>query len=189
MHIFTQEPEEYREYEWNRLPELVPSMVFKTRVRDESLEGSNPYRWQDVNSYEIFGNKKVLLFSLPGAFTPTCDTWQLPRFEELASHFYAQGIDDIYCISVNDSFVMNKWAQSQNLRHVKVLPDGSAAFTRSMQMVVDKDNLGFGERSWRYAVVVDNGTITHWFLEHGKEDNCEEDPYEYTNPEFILDML
>ena len=189
MHIFTQEPDEYREYSWNRLPEIVPSIVFKTRVKDESLEGSNPYRWQDVNSYEIFGNKKVLLFSLPGAFTPTCDTWQLPRFEELAEEFYAQGFDDIYCISVNDSFVMNKWAQSQKLEHVKVLPDGSAAFTNAMQMDVQKDNLGFGVRSWRYAIVVENGTITHWFLEHGKEHDTDEDPYEYTNPEFILDVI
>ena len=126
MHIFTEEPNEYREHSWNRLPEIVPSIVFKTRVKDESLEGSNPYRWQDVNSYDIFAGKRVLLVSLPGAFTPTCDTMQLPRLEELAEDFYAQGFDDIYCISVNDSFVMNKWAQSQKLEHVKVIPDGSA---------------------------------------------------------------
>lgn len=186
MHIFTTE---YRGYVWNQLPALVPSVVFKTRVRDDSIEGSNPYRWQDVSSYEIFGGKKVLLFSLPGAFTPTCDTMQLPRFEELAEEFYLQGFDDIYCLSVNDAFVMNKWAESQNLEHVKVLPDGSAEFTRAMEMDVQKDNLGFGVRSWRYAVVVENGTITHWFLEEGKEHDAKEDPYEYTNPEFILDAI
>jgi peroxiredoxin len=189
MKIFTQDVEEYTEYSWNRLPAVVPVVVFKTRVRDESIEGSNPYRWQDLNSYEIFGNKKVLLFSLPGAFTPTCDTMQLPTFERLADSFYATGIDDIYCISVNDAFVMNKWAESQSLQNVKVLPDGSGEFTCAMQMEVSKDNLGFGVRSWRYAIIVENGTITHWFLEDGKEDNAENDPYAYTNPEYILNEI
>lgn len=191
MRIFTLKAESDRGYgTWaHRFPRIVPSVLFRTRVRDDSIEGSNPYRWGYLSSYEIFGSKKVLVFSLPGAFTPTCDTMQLPLFEKLAEEFYLQGFDDIYCLSVNDAFVMNKWAESQNLKHVKVLPDGSAEFTRGMKMDVQKDNLGFGVRSWRYAMVVENGTITHLFLEDGKEDDAEEDPYDYTNPAFILDRL
>ena len=171
---------------WNPLPNLVPSVVFHTRVRDESIEGPNPYRWQDVNTFELFGNKKVLVFSLPGAFTPTCSTFQLPNFEKLAPDFYAKGFDEIYCVSVNDSFVMNKWAAENNLEYVRVIPDGNGHFTEKMEMLVDKENLGFGRRSWRYACVVENGSITTWFVEEGKEDNCGDDPYLYTNPEYIL---
>ena len=189
MNIYTTDVAEYVDYAWRQLPAVVPSVVFKTRVRDESVTGSNPYRWQDVNSFEVFAGKRVLVFSLPGAFTPTCDTMQLPRFEELAEEFYQAGIDDIYCISVNDSFVMNKWAESQNLQNVKVLPDGNKQFTTDMDMLVTKENLGFGERSWRYAVIVNNGTITDWFIEDGKERDAEEDPYHYTNPDFILETL
>jgi peroxiredoxin len=171
---------------WNPLPNLVPSVVFHTRVRDESIGGSNPYRWQDVNSFELFGSKKVLVFSLPGAFTPTCSTFQLPNFEKLAPDFYGKGFDEIYCVSVNDSFVMNKWAAENNLEYVRVIPDGNGKFTEGMEMLVDKENLGFGRRSWRYACVVENGQVTTWFIEEGKEDNCGDDPYLYTNPEYIL---
>jgi peroxiredoxin len=173
----------------DNLPTVVPSVVFKTRVRDESIEGDNPYRWEDVTSFDLFAGKRVILFSLPGAFTPTCSTMQLPGFEELAMRFYSHGIDDIYCLSVNDSFVMNCWAKDQKLEHVKVIPDGSAEFTSGMNMEVYKDNLGFGIRSWRYAVVVDNGKIEKWFVEPGKEDNCETDPYGETDPYTILHWL
>jgi peroxiredoxin len=151
--------------------------------------GDNPYRWQDVSTWELFAGKKVLLFSLPGAFTPTCSTYQLPNFEKLAPDFYAKGFDEIYCISVNDAFVMNRWAKENNLEYVRVIPDGSGDFTRKMEMSVQKDNLGFGERSWRYACVVQNGEITDWFIEEGKEDNCADDPYLYTNPEYILSRV
>lgn len=173
----------------SHLPSLVPVVTFKTRVRDETVEGPNPYRWQDVNSYELFGNKKVVLFSLPGAFTPTCSTYQLPGFEQNFEKFRELGIDEIYCVSVNDSFVMNKWAQDQNLKHVKVIPDGSGLFTSQMNMLVQKDNLGFGVRSWRYAVIIENGNITKWFIEPGIEHNCETDPYGETSPENILQYL
>lgn len=173
----------------DNLPTVVPSVVFKTRVRDESIDGDNPYRWEDVTSFDLFAGKRVILFSLPGAFTPTCSTMQLPGFDELAMSFYSHGIDEIYCLSVNDSFVMNKWAESQNLEYVKVIPDGSAEFTSGMNMEVYKDNLGFGIRSWRYAVVVDNGKIEKWFIEPGKEDNCETDPYGETDPYTILHWL
>lgn len=173
----------------DQLPAVVPAVVFKTRVRDESVEGPNPYRWQDVTSYEYFGNKRVVLFALPGAFTPTCSTYQLPGFENNFELFKNFGIDDIYCLSVNDSFVMNKWASDQNLQHVKVIPDGSGEFTSKMNMLVQKDNLGFGVRSWRYAVIVNNGNIEKWFIEPGIEHNCQTDPYGVSAPENILAYL
>lgn len=172
-----------------QLPTIVPAVTFKTRVRDESIEGPNPYRWQDVTSYDYFAGKRVVLFSLPGAFTPTCSTYQLPGFEQKFDEFKQLGIDDIYCVSVNDSFVMNKWAQDQKLQHVKVIPDGSGLFTFGMNMLVTKDNLGFGLRSWRYAVIITNGTIEQWFIEPGREDECETDPYGETSPENILAYL
>ena len=181
---------------WNKnddntqeLPEVVPSVVFKTRVRDESIGGDNPYRWEDKTSFDYFGGKRVVLFSLPGAFTPTCSTYQLPGFEEKFAEFKALGIKDIYCISVNDAFVMNCWAKLQKIKKVKMIPDGSAEFTRKMEMNVKKDNLGFGERSWRYACVINNGKIEKWFVEPGFEDNAEEDPYGETSPENVLAWL
>jgi len=171
------------------LPEVVPSVVFKTRVRDESIGGPNPYRWEDKTSFDYFANKRVVLFSLPGAFTPTCSTYQLPGFEENFARFKELGIKEIYCVSVNDAFVMNCWAKMQKIKKVKLIPDGSAEFTRKMEMNVQKDNLGFGERSWRYACVVNNGKIEKWFIEPGMEDNAGEDPYGETSPENILAWL
>ncbi len=171
------------------LPEVVPSVVFKTRVRDESIGGDNPYRWEDKTTFDYFAGKRVVLFSLPGAFTPTCSTYQLPGFEEKFAEFKALGIKDIYCISVNDAFVMNCWAKMQKVKKVKMIPDGSAKFTRKMKMDVQKDNLGFGARSWRYACVVNNGKIEKWFIEPGIEDNAAEDPYGETSPENILVWL
>jgi peroxiredoxin len=167
----------------------VPNVIFKTRVRDESVGGSNPYRWQDMTTDDYFKSRRVVVFSLPGAFTPTCSTYQLPGFEKGFTDFTAHGIDDIYCMSVNDSFVMNAWAKQQDLENVKVIPDGSAQFTRLMGMLVSKDNLGFGARSWRYAMVVNDGVIEAWFEEPGREDNCESDPYGETAPENVLNYL
>lgn len=172
-----------------RLPEIVPAVVFKTRVRDDSIEGPNPFRWEDKSTYDYFAGKRVVLFSLPGAFTPTCSTYQLPGFEQNFAEFKSLGIKDIYCLSVNDAFVMNCWAKDQKIKKVKMIPDGSANFTREMQMGVYKDNLGFGVRSWRYACVVNNGLIEKWFVEPGMEDNCESDPYGETSPDNILNWL
>jgi peroxiredoxin len=138
---------------------------------------------------ELFDGKRVILFSLPGAFTPTCSAYQLPGFEEKYDDFIGLGIDDIYCISVNDGFVMNAWAQDQNIEKVKLIPDGNAYFTRSMGMLVNKSNLGFGDRSWRYAMVVDNGIISKLFLEEGMRDNADSDPYEETTPEKVLEYV
>ena len=173
----------------HELPEVVPSVVFKTRVRDDSIEGPNPFRWEDKTSFDYFGGKRVILFSLPGAFTPTCSTYQLPDFENSYDAFKSFGIDEIYCVSVNDAFVMNCWAQQQGVENVKMIPDGSGKFTRKMRMNVYKDNLGFGERSWRYACIVENGKIVKWFIEPGMEDNCEDDPYGRTDPAKILEYV
>lgn len=170
-------------------PKVVPSVVFKTRVRDDSIEGPNPFRWQDISSFDLFAGKRVVLFSLPGAFTPTCSTYQLPGFEENFAEFKALGIKDIYCISVNDAFVMNAWAKQQKIKKVKVIPDGNAEFTRGMGMEVGKFNLGFGYRSWRYAAVVNNGTIEQWFIEPGYGFDVETDPYGETSPQNVLAWL
>jgi peroxiredoxin len=188
IHCSKLEREDYTDG-WRSLPSTLPVVTFRTRVYDSTVAEPNPYTWKNLTSWDFFGGGRVLIFSLPGAFTPTCDTFQLPRFEELAPEFYEKGINDIYCVSVNDAFVMNQWAKSQNLSHVTVLPDGSGHFTRAMDMQVQKDNLGFGERSWRYAVIADNGNITDWFIEEGKTDDAEEDPYLYTNPEYILSKI
>jgi peroxiredoxin len=140
-------------------------------------------------SKDLFSGKRVVIFSLPGAFTPTCSAYQLPGFEENYGSFRDLGIDAIYCISVNDSFVMNAWAQDQNIQNVKLIPDGNAYFTRSMGMLVNKSNLGFGERSWRYAAVVKDGIIEKLFVEDGKRDNADTDPYEATTPENVLNYV
>ena len=140
-------------------------------------------------SSELFKGKRVVIFSLPGAFTPTCSAYQLPGFEENYGTFRDLGIDAIYCISVNDAFVMNAWAQDQNIQNVKLIPDGNAYFTRSMGMLVSKSNLGFGERSWRYAAVVNDGIIEKLFVEDGQRDNANTDPYEATTPENVLNYV
>jgi peroxiredoxin len=140
-------------------------------------------------SAELFNNKRVVIFSLPGAFTPTCSAYQLPGFEENYGTFRDLGIDAIYCISVNDAFVMNAWKQDQNIQNVQLIPDGNAYFTRSMGQLVTKTNLGFGERSWRYAAVVDNGIIEKLFEEAGRTDNAATDPYEISTPENVLEYV
>ncbi len=167
----------------------LPDVTFKTRVRDESVGGPNPFRWEDKTTADYFEGKRVVLFSLPGAFTPTCSTHQLPDFEKLYNGFQEKGIDEIYCISVNDAFVMNAWGKQQGLKNVKLIPDGSGEFTRKMGMLVGKDNLGFGMRSWRYAAIVDDGRVEAWFEEPGFSDNCETDPYGESSPQNLLDKI
>ena len=189
IHCHPSEYEMYADQRWASIPTVVPSVVFQTRVRDETIEGPNPYRWEKKTTFDYFAAKRVIVFSLPGAFTPTCSTYQLPGFEELYPTFMNRGIDEIYCISVNDAFVMNKWGIDQGIKDVKLICDGNAEFTRGMNMDVRKENLGFGTRSWRYAMVVNNGLIESFFVEAGKEDDHEEDPYEYTIPYNVLDHL
>lgn len=171
------------------LGKKIPFVTFRTRVRDDSIEGPNPFRWEDKTSDDYFSDKRVVLFSLPGAFTPTCSTFQLPDFEKLHGEFQAEGIDEIYCISVNDAFVMNAWAKAQGVENTKVIPDGSGEFTRKMGMLVAKNNLGFGMRSWRYGAVVDNCVVEQWFEEDGFSDNCNTDPYGVSSPQNILEQL
>ncbi|HHI88947.1 MAG TPA: peroxiredoxin [Hellea balneolensis] len=167
----------------------VPNVVFKTRVRDESLGGDNPFRWQDLSTDDIFKDKTIVLFSLPGAFTPTCSTSHLPRYEALYEDFKAQGVDEVICLSVNDAFVMYQWGLKQNRKNVFLLPDGSGTFTRMMGMLVDKDNLGFGMRSWRYSMLVENGEIRKMFIEPGFSDNCPTDPFEVSDADTMLNYL
>lgn len=167
----------------------VPEVTFKTRVRDESIGGENPYRWQDVTTSELFGGKKVVVFALPGAFTPTCDSTHLPGYEKAYEQFKGLGIDEVYCLSVNDAFVMNKWGQSQNVKNVKLIPDGSGLFTKGMGMLVKKDNLGFGERSWRYSMYVEDGEIKELFAEPGFSNDCPTDPFELSDAGTMLAYL
>ena len=167
----------------------IPDVTFQTRVRDDSLGGDNPFKWEAKTSSDYFANKRVILFSLPGAFTPTCSTFQLPDFNKLYDDFKEFGIDEIYCISVNDSFVMNAWAKHHDIGKVKVIPDGSGEFTRKMGMLVKKDNLGFGLRSWRYAVIIENNEIIQSFIEAGFKDDAEDDPYVVSSPQNILKYL
>ena len=167
----------------------LPDATFKTRVRDEAVGGPNPYRWQDRTTADYFKGKRAVIFSLPGAFTPTCSTYQLPDFEKLADDFKAKGIDAIYCISVNDAFVMNAWGKQQGLKNVQLIPDGTGEFTRKMGMLVCKDNLGFGMRSWRYAAIVNDGVVEAWLEEPGFADLCETDPYGESSPQNVLETL
>ncbi len=164
----------------------VPDVVFKTRVRDESVPGPNPFRWQDLSTPDLFGGKRVVLFSLPGAFTPTCSTSHLPRYEELYEEIKSLGVDAVICLSVNDAFVMFQWGKQQNAQNVFLLPDGNGEFTRKMGMLVDKSNLGFGMRSWRYSMVVNDGAIEKMFIEPGYGDNAPSDPFEVSDADTML---
>ena len=163
----------------------VPDITFKTRVEDE--EGN--FGWKDVTTCDYFKGKSVILFSLPGAFTPTCSTYQLPNFEKKFAEFSLEGIDEIYCMSVNDAFVMNAWAKDQKLEYVKVIPDGSGRFTRGMGMLVRKDPEDFRYRSWRYAAHIEDCVVKKMWVEEGKMDDCPTDPYGATNPQEILEDL
>jgi thioredoxin-dependent peroxiredoxin len=171
-------------------PHDLPEVTFKTRVRDESVGGDNPYRWQDVTTSELFRGKRVVLFALPGAFTPTCSNEQCPGYERRHDEIRANGIDEVYCLAVNDAFVMFQWGRKLGLEKVKLIPDGGGHFTRRMGMLVNKDHLGFGYRSWRYAMVVDDGVIERMFVEPGINDaGTDEDPYGESRPEKVLDYL
>ncbi len=167
----------------------VPKVSFKTRVRNEALGGPNPFEWKDVSTDDLFKGKNVVVFSLPGAFTPTCSTSHLPRYEELYDEFKAQGVDTLVCVSVNDAFVMFQWGKSQNAKNVFLLPDGNGEFTRKMGMLVDKRNLGFGQRSWRYSMYVENGEIKKLFAEAGFQDDCPTDPFEVSDADTMLKYL
>ncbi|MGY8865922.1 MAG: redoxin family protein [Methylophagaceae bacterium] len=155
----------------------LPDVTFKCRVAGE---------WIDKTTNDFFKGKRIVLFALPGAFTPTCSSKQLPKYEEMYDQFINKGVTDVYCLSVNDGFVMNAWADDQNIEKVKFIPDGSGEFTRRMGMLVNKENLGFGYRSWRYAMIVNDGVVERVYEEAGKGDNTSTDPFEVSKAENVL---
>lgn len=158
----------------------VPEVILPQRVGGEFVT---------LDTAEQFAGKRVIVFGLPGAFTPTCSTQQLPGFDEKFEEFREKGIDEIYCVSVNDTFVMNSWFESLGIKNVYPLPDGNGEFTHLIGAECSKSNLGFGYRSWRYAVVVNDGVIEKAFIEDGYQDNAESDPYEISTPENLLENL
>ena len=160
----------------NREGKRVPAVTFKTRQNHE---------WKEVTSAELFAGRSVIVFSLPGAFTPTCSSAHVPRYNELAPVFSRNGIDEIICVSVNDAFVMNEWKQDQHADRITFLPDGNGSFTEGMGMLVDKDDLGFGKRSWRYSMLVRDGVIEKMFI----EPRVEGDPYEVSDADTMLDYI
>ena len=180
----------------NRKPLYDNKTVFKFRIGDEAtmldvggcafIDG----KWKDVTPDSLFKDKKVVIFGLPGAFTPTCSSQQMPAYEALYDKFKNLGIDEVYCVSVNDSFVMNAWARALRLERVKLIPDGSGEFTKSLGMLVNKPAQGFGLRSWRYSAYVDDREIVKFFEEPGlNELSADDDPYEVSDPETMLKFL
>ena len=164
--------------------------TFKFRVGDSEEAGGCTLiggTWKDVTTSDLFKDKKVVLFSLPGAFTPTCSGQELPSYDDMHQQFKDKGIDAVYCISVNDAFVMNAWARDLQIKNVVMIPDGCGAFTRSMGMLVNKPKQGFGMRSWRYAAIVNDSTIEQMFIEPGQNDfSDDDDPYTVSSPEHVL---
>ena len=160
----------------NKENQTIPSVTWAIR---------EDHQWKNINSDDIFKNKTVVIFSLPGAFTPTCSSSHLPRYNELVPVFKDNGVDDIICISVNDTFVMNAWAEDQEVNNITMIPDGNGAFTDGMNMLVDKSDIGFGKRSWRYSMLVKNGKIEKMFI----EANVEGDPFEVSDADTMLDYI
>jgi len=154
----------------------VPETTFRTR---------RAHDWEDVTSAEVFAGKTVIVFSLPGAFTPTCSSSHVPRYDQLAPVFKAHGVDEVVCLAVNDAFVMNEWKLSQKVRNVAFLPDGNGDFTRGMGMLVGKEDLGFGPRSWRYSMLVRDGVIEKMFI----EPETPGDPFEVSDADTMLEYL
>lgn len=160
----------------NREGQRVPEVSFRVREHDE---------WKTVTTDELFAGKTVVVFSLPGAFTPTCSSTHLPRYNELAPVFVANGVDRILCVSVNDTFVMNEWAKDQEAENIVLVPDGNGEFTAGMGMLVDKSDLGFGKRSWRYSMLVKDGVIARMFIEPDKPG----DPFEVSDADTMLHYI
>lgn len=167
----------------------VPNTIFKTRVRNEALGGSNPFEWKDLSSEQVFSGKKVVFFALPGAFTPTCSESHLPRYEALYEEFRALGVDSVVCLSVNDAFVMFQWGKTQGVKNVFLLPDGNGEFTRKMGMLVERSSQGMGSRSWRYSLYAESGDIRKVFAEPGFQDNPQGVPVEVSDAATMLDYL
>jgi len=156
--------------------QAVPQVTFPTRQGDQ---------WVNVTTEELFANKTVVVFSLPGAFTPTCSSSHLPRYNELASVFSEHGVDDILCISVNDTFVMNAWKADQEAENITFIPDGNGEFSQGMGMLVDKKEIGFGPRSWRYSMLVKNGVVEKMFIENDEPG----DPFKVSDADTMLNYV
>ena len=171
----------------------IPYVNFKTRQGDTNAVGGCTFiggDWKEVDTTEIFDDKKVVVFALPGAFTPTCSSEQLPGYEEKYDQIKALGIDEIYCLSVNDAFVMNAWFRDEKISKVKAIGDGEAIFTQGMGMLVNKPKQGFGMRSWRYSMIVNNGEVIKLFEEPGKNNaSDDDDPYTVSDPDTIIKYL
>jgi peroxiredoxin len=167
----------------------LPSVTFRTRVRDASIPGDNPFRWQDRTTEDVFAGRRSILFSLPAAFSPTCSDQHVPRYEALAGSFKALGIDQIVCVAVNDAFVMFQWGKKVGVQQVHLLPDGNGEFTRLMGMLVDRSKLGMGLRSWRYSLLLDGLHIEKAFVEAGLADNAPSDPLEVSDADTMLAYL
>ncbi|MBU6251018.1 MAG: peroxiredoxin [Cyanobacteria bacterium REEB417] len=167
----------------------LPSVTFRTRVRDDSIPGDNPFRWQDRTTEDVFAGRRSILFSLPAAFSPTCSDQHVPRYEALAVSFKALGIDQIVCVAVNDAFVMFQWGKKVGVQQVHLLPDGNGEFTRLMGMLVDRSKLGMGLRSWRYSLLLDGLRIEKAFVEAGLTDNAPGDPLEVSDADTMLAYL
>lgn len=170
----------------NLINTKVPQVTFKTRVVNTE---TGDFIWKDLTTDEMFSNKNVVIFSLPGAFTPTCSSTHLPGYEASYELLKAQGVDEVYCLSVNDAFVMNAWSKNLNVSKVKLVPDGNAEFTAKIGMLVKKENLGFGSRSWRYSMYVENGEVKQVFSEAGQSDNFGDDPFEVSDAGTMLNYL
>lgn len=153
--------------------QAVPECTFAARVNDE---------WVKITTDELFKGKTVVVFSLPGAFTPTCSSTHLPRYNELAKTFKANGVDEIVCVSVNDTFVMNAWAEAQESDNVTLIPDGNGDFTDGMGLLVNKSEIGFGKRSWRYSMLVKDGIVDKMFI----EPDLSGDPFEVSDADTML---
>ena len=171
----------------------IKKHIFKFRTGDTDERGGCTFiggSWVDKSTDDLFKNKKVVLFSLPGAFTPTCSGQQLPTYDSMFESFKDSDIDDVYCISVNDAFVMNAWARDLEIKNVKMIPDGCGTFTRNLGMLVNKPKQGFGLRSWRYSAVINDGKIEKMFVEPGfNQYSDDDDPYTVSSPEHMIKYL
>jgi len=178
---------------WKLVNNRIYDNTFKFRIDDTDEKGGCTFiggSWVDKSTDELFKGKKIVMFGLPGAFTPTCSGEQLPSYDEHYEKFKALGVDDVYCVSVNDAFVMNAWARDLNIKNVKMIPDGDGRFTRSLGMLVNKPVQGFGLRSWRYSTLIDNREIIQWFEEPGLNNlGLDDDPYEVSDPLTMLEYL
>ena len=160
----------------NREGQRIPNVTFPVRRQNE---------WVNISTDELFKGKTVIVFALPGAFTPTCSTTHLPGYNELAPVFQENGVDEIICLSVNDTFVMNEWAKDQECDNITLIPDGNGQFSEGMGMLVDKSDLGFGKRSWRYSMLVKDGVIAKMFI----EPEVAGDPFEVSDAETMLKYI